>query len=337
MPLVQAKCENCGGILTVNSNLKAANCPHCGAAYIVQDAINNYNTFTRIENLHAGVVNVSSENSVEGRLRAADAYLKLNDYGRALNEYDQVTKLVPQDYRGWWGKAVSESINFSRRLRWIGEDPNIYESVYISGIEASDRSLMSNLEQYARSIDVFAPSDKRSQLLLTINNYIDLLKENELLLRRKEKVEIKINTERFKLNARNKEIKPISVTEAIRESDIDKTFLVVFIICAISGFIALTDKHGPFSDYKWIIAFAAWLPLVIYSLIIINNTKKIINKQKEEQNNLIGQNNDIENERKEARANLPSLEAELDDINRRLREIGCSDKPIAEHRILPTK
>ena len=42
----QAKCENCGGLLKIDSILKAANCPNCGAAYVVQDAINNYNSVT---------------------------------------------------------------------------------------------------------------------------------------------------------------------------------------------------------------------------------------------------------------------------------------------------
>ena len=48
MPFVQAKCESCGAILTVDSNLKAANCTYCGSAYVVQDSINYYNSFTKV-------------------------------------------------------------------------------------------------------------------------------------------------------------------------------------------------------------------------------------------------------------------------------------------------
>ena len=39
MPIVQAKCENCGGNLTVESSLKAANCPHCGAVPVPEDQL----------------------------------------------------------------------------------------------------------------------------------------------------------------------------------------------------------------------------------------------------------------------------------------------------------
>ena len=36
MPLVDAKCPNCGGSLKINDDKKAAICPYCKEAYIVQ-------------------------------------------------------------------------------------------------------------------------------------------------------------------------------------------------------------------------------------------------------------------------------------------------------------
>lgn len=73
MPFVQAQCENCGGILAVDSDQKEAVCPFCNAKYVVQDAINNYNVINNI-NVGAGAtVNVyGSQNEdfeiVGGRL-----------------------------------------------------------------------------------------------------------------------------------------------------------------------------------------------------------------------------------------------------------------------------
>ena len=65
MALVEAKCPNCGGGLRIDNEKKAAVCPFCKEAYIVQEAINNYNyvtnNYTSIENLHAGTVNISTE------------------------------------------------------------------------------------------------------------------------------------------------------------------------------------------------------------------------------------------------------------------------------------
>ena len=59
MSFVQGKCESCGGILTVDPSLKAANCPFCGTAYVVQDSINYYNTTIKVETMHADVVNIT--------------------------------------------------------------------------------------------------------------------------------------------------------------------------------------------------------------------------------------------------------------------------------------
>ena len=55
MPLVQAKCTNCGANLEIDNTLDAAVCPYCNVPFVVEKAINNYNTANHI---NAGVVNV---------------------------------------------------------------------------------------------------------------------------------------------------------------------------------------------------------------------------------------------------------------------------------------
>lgn len=69
MPFVNAKCPNCGGSLQVDNGKRAAVCPFCKEAYVVEDAINNYitNNFTTIDNLHADVVNINSNPDFEIR------------------------------------------------------------------------------------------------------------------------------------------------------------------------------------------------------------------------------------------------------------------------------
>ena len=43
MPLVPAKCTNCGASLQIDNTQQAAICPYCHSAYVVEQAINNYN------------------------------------------------------------------------------------------------------------------------------------------------------------------------------------------------------------------------------------------------------------------------------------------------------
>ncbi len=58
MPLVNAKCTNCGGTLQVDAAKEAAVCPFCGSAFIVEKAVQNYNI---VNNIHADVVNIYAE------------------------------------------------------------------------------------------------------------------------------------------------------------------------------------------------------------------------------------------------------------------------------------
>ena len=66
MPFVQAKCENCGGILAVDSDQKAAICPFCQMPYVVRDAINNYNyVINNNTSINAESVNVYAQKDFE--------------------------------------------------------------------------------------------------------------------------------------------------------------------------------------------------------------------------------------------------------------------------------
>lgn len=69
MPLVNAKCTNCGANLKVDSTKDAAICEFCGSAYIVEKAINNYN-ITNNNNINANVVNIYGGNSADFIIRA---------------------------------------------------------------------------------------------------------------------------------------------------------------------------------------------------------------------------------------------------------------------------
>ncbi len=50
--LLPAKCPECGGLIEVNSEQKAANCKYCGSAFIVEEAVNNFNTYFNVTNIY---------------------------------------------------------------------------------------------------------------------------------------------------------------------------------------------------------------------------------------------------------------------------------------------
>ena len=151
MPFVQGKCEACGGILTVDPSLKAANCPFCGSAYVIQDAINYYNTNIKIDSLHADVVNISDESSADGRIKAADAYMKLGKFEKAEDEYKKATEYAPQNYKGWLGMIEALTCNYSRRIK--------------------SASTLNTLSDYANSVKTFAPDEMKESILQKFESY----------------------------------------------------------------------------------------------------------------------------------------------------------------------
>lgn len=78
MPLVNAKCTNCGAELEVDGSKDTMICKYCGSAFVVEQAINNYNV---TNNINAEVVNIYGGQS-DFDIRAG----KLTKYNGAATE-----------------------------------------------------------------------------------------------------------------------------------------------------------------------------------------------------------------------------------------------------------
>ena len=80
MPLVNAKCTNCGANLQVDNTKDAAICQHCGSAYIVEKAINNYRNERR--DFELSRIESSGEGYFEAvfYLNILDALEKMGDF-----------------------------------------------------------------------------------------------------------------------------------------------------------------------------------------------------------------------------------------------------------------
>ena len=70
MPLVAAKCTQCGANIEVNPSQDAGICPHCGTAYVTEKVIKNYitNNYTNIGSVNIDTLNVSD--AVKAEMRA---------------------------------------------------------------------------------------------------------------------------------------------------------------------------------------------------------------------------------------------------------------------------
>ena len=65
MPLVPAKCPECGGLVEVDNEKRAGLCQHCGEAFTIEDAVQNFNTYYNTTNNYNSTTN-STHNYGDG-------------------------------------------------------------------------------------------------------------------------------------------------------------------------------------------------------------------------------------------------------------------------------
>ena len=167
MPLVKAVCTNCGGSLDVDSSQKAAICPHCKQAYVVEEAINNYTT--HVEHLHAENVTINDDRTAAARLEAGEANLKLKHWPEAEKVFIEVCDLTPQDYRGWWGRIRAVTQEFTADL-FHGDE-------------------IAALNDLFNSVSTFLNGPEKAEIVQTFDSYIgrvtEINRRSEDLLSRK--------------------------------------------------------------------------------------------------------------------------------------------------------
>ncbi|MBD5445534.1 MAG: leucine-rich repeat domain-containing protein [Lachnospiraceae bacterium] len=65
MPLVAAKCTQCGASIEVDDTKEAGICKYCGTAFVTEKAINNYNVTNNISAQTVNIIEVSATNDFE--------------------------------------------------------------------------------------------------------------------------------------------------------------------------------------------------------------------------------------------------------------------------------
>lgn len=146
MPLVPAKCTNCGGSLEVDNSQKAAICPYCGQAYIVEEAINRYSI-----SVHANTVIMNDDRTSAARLEAGETFLSMEYWDNAIKAYSEATDLKPQNYEGWWGLLRAFTREFTA---------DIY-----------NQPLMEGLQDLFDNAIKFAPKEKQEEIYEKYKTY----------------------------------------------------------------------------------------------------------------------------------------------------------------------
>lgn len=121
MPLVMAKCTNCGGVLEIDSSKDAVICTYCGTPFISEKAVNNYTN--NIEHLHADTVVLSDGQSVDDQVKAGEALIEAGNFDSAELIFKKLIDNYPEDYRSWYGNCKLNLMKYCcyrlRHMRYI--------------------------------------------------------------------------------------------------------------------------------------------------------------------------------------------------------------------------
>ena len=118
MSLVAAKCTQCGADIKVDNEKDAGICEHCGTAFIVEKAINNYNTYVVNNHNYAGAtINNPDVDKIalDKLFRNGKTFLELKDFRSAYEVYTKIIKEYPDRYEGYKFLIIAGTSDFNEQ------------------------------------------------------------------------------------------------------------------------------------------------------------------------------------------------------------------------------
>lgn len=273
MPLVPAKCTECGGEIEVNNEKKLGVCKHCRQPFVVEESINNYNTYNNYNTTNnyndGSIVNIVEGESKETLLKNAEIALKIENYDLAKENFEILTKRYPDEYKGWWGLIQSITKNFTYYDLSIDELNQFYSySIKL----ASDDVIVELKKQYKEYLYIYSKSRLKLQYL-TLNKTKQEYSESYNQIKEKiETLDKKHNDFLKEFNDEKEKLKK-EIAEMEKEITKIKTTKKVFVICAIIVvfeiflIISAVKSRG---ESEMLIAFATFGGIAGFICLIID-------------------------------------------------------------------
>jgi len=151
--MVPAICTQCGAQVNVDASQETAFCSFCGAKFIIEKAVNNYNI--KSANIgHADTINVYTGDSPESLTDRAFIMLNDNQSRKARELFDEALNKNPRYWKAYLGlfmfsRGIRNEESIEKEIKSISGDRNFKHAV-----EYAPQDIKMRLVGYANSIDL---------------------------------------------------------------------------------------------------------------------------------------------------------------------------------------
>ena len=130
------------------------------------------------KNSEQKVTTVANSQSIQRLLQNAETYIRLENYEDAQKVYQKITELYPEDYRGWWGRIISDTREFT-----IDDHSHLYEwnrwMIYVKKLAAAMEynQMVSQYGSFIRKISKVQAKDEIDKILQFEEYYKNIIRD----------------------------------------------------------------------------------------------------------------------------------------------------------------
>lgn len=161
MPLVPAKCPECGGNINIDPDKKAAVCEFCKQPFVVEEAVQNFNNTYNITNnneIKADVVNIYNEKSVDSKIKAYGDKISLS---LKLGDADGLTKEIQNFYEYTEEHKENALVHEAFMTALIDSYDFVLEGNAFNNIKTKNEKVLSPLKLLINEVKIIKALDSR--------------------------------------------------------------------------------------------------------------------------------------------------------------------------------
>lgn len=307
MPFVDGTCKNCGAKLLIDSNLKTAYCSHCGTPYIVEQAIN---------------MTAKGAAEKERLIENAKTYHDIGELSKAGIIYEQIIEDYPSDYRGWYGLASIETVDFTYAggsHQWYANVKKLVSRALHFSDPNSKASIERDIEQLTELRNAFL-SNKRAEYGKLKGDLENKAKELQLTI---ENECLAIESERSKLDEKEKTVSILrnrwyKLEQRCRRKALFVVPLVLGICSILTTFILIECGCG--ADL-WLWFLIPGMLVILLALFIKKYGKRAEKEAKTNYDNQVEANKKLSDSLYQHNNRLNQLNKELNDVKHQIDRI----------------